>query len=94
MKLDKQDLLLYAVTDRSWLKDRSLASQVEDALKGGVTFLQLREKDLDDKTFKDEALQIKALCQKYHVPFIINDNVELAKEIDADGVHIGQDDCK
>lgn len=94
MKLDKQDLLLYAVTDRSWLKDRSLASQVEDALKGGATFLQLREKDLDDETFKDEALQIKALCQKYHVPFIINDNVELAKEIDADGVHIGQDDCE
>ena len=94
MKLDKQDLLLYAVTDRSWLKDRSLASQVEDALKGGAKFLQLREKDLDDETFKDEALQIKALCQKYHVPFIINDNVELAKEIDADGVHIGQDDCE
>lgn len=94
MKLDKKDLLLYAVTDRGWLKGKTLAMQVEEALKGGVTFLQLREKDLDAKTFKEEALQIKVLCQKYHVPFIINDNVELAKEIDADGVHIGQDDCE
>lgn len=93
MKFDKKDLLLYAVTDRSWLKEKTLIEQVEEALKGGITFLQLREKDLDDVSFKMEALQIKELCQKYQVPFIINDNVKLAKEIDADGVHIGQDDC-
>lgn len=94
MKLDKKDLLLYAITDRSWLKEKTLACQVEEALKGGVTFLQLREKDLDRDSFKKEALQIQKLCQKYHVPFIINDDVELAKEIHADGVHIGQNDCE
>lgn len=94
MKFDKNDLLLYAVTDRSWLKEKTLAMQVEEALKGGITFLQLREKDLDVESFKEEALQIQKLCQKYHVPFIINDNVELAKEIDADGLHIGQNDCQ
>lgn len=94
MKLDKKDLLLYAITDRSWLKEKTLACQVEEALKGGVTFLQLREKDLDRDNFKKEALQIQKLCQKYHVPFIINDDVELAKEIHADGVHIGQNDCE
>lgn len=94
MKLDKKDLLLYAITDRSWLKEKTLACQVEEALKGGVTFLQLREKNLDRDSFKKEALQIQKLCQKYHVPFIINDDVELAKEIHADGVHIGQNDCE
>lgn len=94
MKLDKKDLLLYAITDRSWLKEKTLACQVEEALKGGVTFLQLREKDLDRDSFKKEALQIQKLCQKYHVPFIINDDIELAKEIHADGVHIGQNDCE
>ncbi len=93
MKFDRTNLLLYAITDRCWLKDKSLAFQVEEALKGGITLLQLREKNLDRQAFKEEALVIKELCQKYQVPLIINDDVELAKEIDADGVHIGQDDC-
>lgn len=92
MKFDKDSLLLYAITDRSWLNGRTLLEQVEETLKGGTTILQIREKDLDEASFKEEALQIKALCQKYNVPLIINDNVMLAKDIDADGVHIGQDD--
>lgn len=92
MKFNKNDLLLYAVTDSRWAKEKSLYQQVEEALQNGVTMIQLREKNLDYQSFKEEALKIKDLCQNYHVPFLINDNVELAKEIDADGVHIGQDD--
>lgn len=88
----REDLLLYAVTDRSWLNGRSLYSQVEEALMGGVTFVQLREKTLDEESFFNEAIQIQALCNRYHVPFVINDNVELAKRINADGVHVGQED--
>lgn len=96
MKLDnsalKESLLLYAVTDRSWTGEKSLFEQVEETLKGGTTFLQLREKNLSDEEFKSEAEEIKKICAEYKVPFVINDNVELAKEIDADGVHVGQDD--
>jgi len=94
MNFDRRALLLYAVTDRTWLKGKSLAWQVEESLKGGVTMLQLREKTLDAEQFRAEALEMKALCQKYHVPFLINDNVELALAVDADGVHVGQDDMK
>lgn len=86
MKFDKKSLLLYAVTDRSWLGTDTLAKQVEMALKGGATFVQLREKHLDHDAFLAEALEVKALCKKFSVPFVINDNVALAKEIDADGV--------
>ena len=89
-----QDMLLYAVTDRSWLGKETLYSQVEQALKGGVTFLQLREKDLEEEVFFQEALQLKDLCNKWHVPLVINDNVELAKRVDADGVHVGQSDME
>lgn len=96
MKLDnsalKESLLLYAVTDRSWTKEQTIFQQVEETLKGGTTFLQLREKNLSDEEFKSEAEEIKKICAEYKVPFVINDNVELAKEIDADGVHVGQDD--
>lgn len=91
---DKRDLLLYAVTDRSWLNGHSLYEQVEEALKGGVTFVQLREKNLDDEAFLQEAKEIKELCARYHVPFVINDNVDIAAEIDADGVHVGQSDME
>lgn len=95
MKLDKKDLLLYAVTDRHWLKDgERLYDQVEKALKGGVTFVQLREKDLDENAFLAEAKEIQALCRSWGVPFVINDNVELAVAIDADGVHVGQSDME
>lgn len=94
MKCDKKDLLLYAVTDRSWLKGQTLSAQVEQALKGGATFVQLREKNLDREQMLEEALEIKKLCQVYGVPFVINDDVELAKSVDADGVHVGQDDME
>ena len=90
--MNKSDLLLYGITDRYWLNGRRLADDVELALKGGTTMLQLREKNLDEESFYKEALEIKELCKKYRVPFIINDNVELAKKIDADGVHVGQSD--
>lgn len=92
MNCDKKDLLLYAVTDRSWLKGQTLCEQVEQALKGGVTFLQLREKELDDQEFFEEAQVIQKLCKKHQVPFLINDNVALAAKIGADGVHVGQSD--
>ena len=87
-------LLLYAVTDRTWTKDVSLYEQVEQTLKGGTTLDQLREKDLPYEDFLQEGKEIQELCKKYQVPFVINDNVQLAKELDADGVHIGQDDMK
>ena len=92
MKCDKKDLLLYAVTDRSWLKGKTLYQQVEEALKGGTTFVQLREKTLDEAAFLQEAIQIKELCKMYNVPFVINDNIEIALAMNADGVHIGQSD--
>lgn len=94
MKCERKDMLLYAVTDRSWLNGETLYSQVEKALKGGVTFVQLREKNLDQAHFLEEAKEIKELCKKYHVPFVINDNVEIAAAIDADGVHVGQSDME
>ena len=90
----KEDLLLYAVTDRSWLNGETLYAQVEKALKGGVTFVQLREKALDEQAFLEEAKEIQKLCAKYHVPFVINDNVEIAAQIGADGVHVGQSDME
>lgn len=92
MRCAKSDLLLYAVTDRSWLENASLYSQVESALKGGATFIQLREKDLEWETFLEEAVKIKDLCQKYKVPFVINDNIDIAVTADTDGVHVGQSD--
>lgn len=94
MKFDKQDLLLYAVTDRHWLNGETLYSQVEKALKGGATFMQLREKNLDEASFLEEAKEIQALCKTYGVPFVVNDNVAIAKAIDADGVHVGQSDME
>ena len=87
-------LQLYAVTDRSWLRGRTPAQQVEEAIKGGATMIQLREKELDDEGFLQLALELKELCHRYQVPFIINDRVELALKIGADGVHVGQEDMK
>lgn len=94
MKCDKKDLLLYAVTDRSWLNGKSLAQQVDEVLKGGATMLQLREKDMNQDEFKAEAVEIKKICDRYHVPLIINDNVDLAVEVGATGVHVGQHDME
>lgn len=88
------DLLLYAVTDRRWLQGRDLEGDARKALEGGATALQLREKNLDEKTFMDEARALKALCAEFRVPFIVNDNVEAVKKIGADGVHIGQSDME
>ena len=89
--MDKNDLLLYAVTDRSWLPEgETLEEQVEKCLKGGATCIQLREKHLSEEEFLEEARRMKAVCAKYHVPLLINDNVEIALAVDADGVHVGQ----
>ena len=88
----EEQLLLYAVTDRTWLNGRSLYDVVEESLKGGITCLQLREKKLDAESFLSEAQQLRPLCRTYRVPFIVNDNVEIALAVDADGVHIGQND--
>lgn len=94
MNCTKEELLLYAVTDRSWLHGRTLKEQVKEALDGGVTFLQLREKHIDSGLFLQEAQELKDLCKQYQVPFVINDDVELALKVDADGVHVGQSDMK
>ena len=97
MKSDKdfdlgKSLLLYAVTDRHWTGEKTLYQQTEEAVLGGATFVQIREKELNEADFEKEALELQALCKKYKVPFIVNDNVELARKIDADGVHVGQED--
>lgn len=94
MKCDKKTMLLYAVTDRAWVGKQSLYEQVESALKGGVTCVQLREKELAEEDFLKEALEISALCKEYDVPFFINDNVEIAIKCQADGIHVGQEDME
>lgn len=94
MNCDRKFLRLYAVTDRAWTGEKTLLEQVEEALKGGITMLQLREKNLSDREFLEEALAVKALCGKYHVPLIINDRVDLAIQCGADGVHVGQQDME
>ena len=94
MKLDKNSLLLYAVTDSRWLNGEPLNKAVEKALVGGATFIQLREKELDSEHFLLRAEEIKELCHKFKVPFVINDNVEVALKVNADGVHVGQSDME
>lgn len=92
MRLDKKSLILYAITDRAWLGEISLEEQVEEALKGGATFVQIREKELSYNEFLNIAKKVKKLTDKYNVPLVINDNVEVAIESNADGIHIGQED--
>ena len=94
MKLTKEMMRLYAVTDRSWLRGRTLLEQVEKALIGGATLVQLREKELDEGTFLREAVDMAKLCHRYGVPLLINDNVDIARRSGADGVHVGQDDME
>ena len=94
MNCDKKDLLLYAVTDRHWLDGRRLVDVVRESLDGGVTMVQLREKTLDEANFLAEAKELQALCRERGVPFLVNDNVEIAREMDADGVHVGQSDME
>ena len=92
LKVNADAMTLYAVTDRTWTKDTTLMEQVRQALEGGITFLQLREKHLLEDEFIQEAKEMKELAAKYKVPFVINDNIKVALAVDADGVHIGQDD--
>ena len=95
MKCAKKDLLLYAVTDRRWLADgETLYQVVEQAIDGGVTFVQLREKELAEDLFLEEAKEIKKLCNARKIPFVINDSVDIALAMDADGVHVGQSDME
>ena len=97
MAVRKDDLLLYAVTDRRWLHGKRLYDAAESALQGGVTFLQLREKStgtMPRASLLKEARELLALCRRYRVPFVIDDDVELAMAIDADGVHVGQSDME
>ena len=90
--MDRKHLRLYAVTDRAWTGKQTLLEQLEAALQGGVTMVQLREKELDQDAFTAEAMQVKTLCRKYGVPLLINDNVDVALRIGADGVHVGVED--
>lgn len=92
MSIDRKTMRLYAVTDRSWLGGRSLAEDVEAAIKGGATLIQLREKNMDINNFAKEAEEILLMCRKYNVPLIINDNIDVALAVGADGVHLGQSD--
>lgn len=92
MRFGKQSMRLYAVTDRAWVGRQSLYEQVEAAIRGGVSCVQLREKELGEEAILAEALAISALCRRYGIPFFINDHVEIAIRCGADGVHIGQED--
>lgn len=92
MKFEKEMLTLYAVTDRTWLNGRTLAEVVEQVIRGGVTMVQLREKGQDEAEMIQTAREVQQVCRKYGVPFIVNDSIELARKLGADGVHLGQSD--
>ena len=92
MKFNENMLRLYAVTDQAWVGRQTLLEQIEDALKGGATIVQLREKNMDEEAFVEEAIAVRNLCCKYNVPLIINDNVDVALKSRADGVHVGIED--
>lgn len=91
----RKAMLLYAISDRTWLKEgEKLTEVIREVLQGGATFLQIREKDLDGDAFEEEARSLKDLCAQYRVPFVVNDSVEIALRCGADGVHVGQSDIK
>ena len=94
MNFDEKNLLLYGVTDRHWLNGRTLPEVVRESLEGGVTMVQLREKQLDDAQFLEEAVRIQQLCREFRVPFLINDRVDICLAVGADGVHVGQSDME
>lgn len=94
MKFTESMLKFYCVTDRQWLNNMTLSQGVEEAIKGGVTIVQLREKNLEYKEFLQEAILLKEVCSKYNIPFIVNDNLQVAIDSNADGLHIGQEDLK
>lgn len=93
MRFQKEMLLLYAVTDRAWVGTQSLYEQVEAAINGGVTMVQLREKELSKEAFLKEAMELKMLCHEKGIPFIVNDDVDIALACGADGVHVGIEDA-
>ena len=93
MRFDREMLRLYAVTDRAWVGRQTLSEQIEDALRGGVTLVQLREKNLAKEEFVVEAKAVLALCRQYGVPLLINDRLDVARESGADGVHVGIEDA-
>lgn len=90
--MNRQELILYGITDRSWLEGGRLSDKVQEAINGGVTIIQYREKNLDGDALLEDAKSVLEVCRKNNIKLIINDNVSLAKEIDADGVHLGQND--
>lgn len=94
MNVEREKMLVYAVTDRTWLNGQTLEEQVEKAIKGGATFLQLREKKLCYDAFLKQAIALKKITDKYNIPFVINDNVDIAIAVDADGIHVGQKDME
>ncbi len=94
MKSCKSAMLLYAVTDRAWEDKKPLTEQIKEAVEGGITCLQLREKDMSDSDFLKEAIDVKKLLENSDIPLIINDNVDIAVKSGAEGVHIGQSDMK
>lgn len=87
-----KELKFYLVTDSDILRGRDFYNSIEEALKGGVTMLQLREKNASGKEFLEKAIKLRELTKKYNVKFIINDRVDIAMLCDADGVHVGQSD--
>ncbi len=94
MKISKEAMRLYAVTDRMWVGDNSLVEQVEQCIKGGVTFVQVREKDISFEEYVALGKEIKKVTDKYNIPYVINDDVEVAIACRADGVHVGQHDMQ
>lgn len=94
MKCTKEMMRIYAVTDRTWVGEMTLMEQVEAALKNGASCIQLREKNLEYEAFLEEAKDMVALCRRYNVPFIVNDAVDIAVRVGADGIHVGQEDMK
>nr|WP_122013489.1 thiamine phosphate synthase [Maliibacterium massiliense] len=94
MRCDKASMRLYAVTDRAWLRGRSLNQMVRDAIAGGATFVQLREKQADHATFVALARELLPICRQAGVPFVIDDDIDVALAVDADGVHVGQKDLE
>ena len=94
MKVGKSAMLLYIVTDRTWLGENSLVEQVEQTIKAGATFIQLREKDLSFDEYVKIAKDVKTITDKYKIPFVINDNVDVALAVCADGIHVGQSDMQ
>lgn len=89
---DKIDYSLYAITDRYWHNDRSMYEMVKDAIIGGASIIQLREKHISDEEFIKLAIEAKKACREYNVPLIINDNIDVMLAVDADGIHVGQSD--